>query len=139
MNTILRKIQLPSLDSSTHKLRFAFRRRVQNPIVKSKVKSKDTLIFLQNGFSTVSFGSTNAFRVPVITIQKRNCPAEPGSGAGKGGGAGGSVREAGGGLGKYGAANEEQFFHNKSKDEIEQLKIKKKGQEKSEGPVKKEE
>lgn len=138
MNTLLRKTRLPSLNSSTHKFRYAFRRRVQNPVVKSR--NKDTLIFLQNGFSRVSFGHTNAFLVPVITlIQKRNFPNQPGSGAGKGGGAGGSVREAGGGLGKYGAANEEQFFHNKSKDEIEQLKIKRKGQEKGQGPEKKEE
>lgn len=37
---------------------------------------------------------------------------ERGSGAGKGGGAGGSIREAGGSLGEMGAAREDQFFHN---------------------------
>lgn len=137
MNTILQKTRL--LNFSTH--RYVFQRRVRNPIVKSSSKSKDALIFLQNGLSRVSFGCITAFRSPVITlIQKRNCPAEPGSGSGKGGGGGGAVREAGGGLGKYGAANEEQFFHNKTKDEIERLKKKeKKGHDKSEIPEKKEE
>lgn len=138
MNTILGKTRLQTLNSSTLKLRYAFRQRVLNPIIKSSAKGKETLIFLQNGFSKVSLGCATAIRAPVISsIQKRNYPAEPGSGAGKGGGAGGAVKEAGGGLGKYGAANEEQFFHNKSKDEIDQLK--KKGQEKSETPGKKEE
>lgn len=35
---------------------------------------------------------------------------ELGKGAGKGGGAGGSVREAGGAFGKRGAAEEERYF-----------------------------
>ncbi|CAH0591595.1 unnamed protein product [Chrysodeixis includens] len=46
----------------------------------------------------------------------------PGSGVGKGGGAGGSVRESGGGLGKYGAAQEEGYFHHKQREDIEKLK-----------------
>lgn len=36
-----------------------------------------------------------------------------GSGAGKGGGAGGSIREAGGAFGKMQAAREEEHFHKK--------------------------
>lgn len=36
---------------------------------------------------------------------------EVGSGAGKGGGAGGSVRDAGGAFGKMEAAREEEYFH----------------------------
>ncbi|CAH0663902.1 unnamed protein product [Spodoptera exigua] len=48
----------------------------------------------------------------------------PGSGAGKGGGAGGAVRESGGGLGKYGAAQEEGYFHQQQREQIEKLKEK---------------
>uniref|UniRef100_A0A2H1V170 SFRICE_027913 n=1 Tax=Spodoptera frugiperda TaxID=7108 RepID=A0A2H1V170_SPOFR len=54
----------------------------------------------------------------------------PGSGAGKGGGAGGSVRESGGGLGRYGAAQEEGYFHQQQREQIEKLKEKlKRGEE----------
>lgn len=53
-----------------------------------------------------------------------NPAGTPGSGAGRGGGAGGSVRESGGGLGKYGAAQEEQFFFNKQREQLEKLKKK---------------
>lgn len=48
----------------------------------------------------------------------------PGSGAGKGGGAGGSVRESGGRLGEYGAAQEELYFFNKQKEQLEKIKKK---------------
>lgn len=48
----------------------------------------------------------------------------PGSGAGKGGGPGGSVREAGGGLGKLGAALEEGYFHQQQKEQLKQIKQK---------------
>lgn len=48
----------------------------------------------------------------------------PGSGAGKGGGAGGSIRESGGSLGQYGTAQEEQFFFNKQREQLEKLKKK---------------
>lgn len=47
-----------------------------------------------------------------------------GRGAGRGGGAGGTVRESGGGLGQYGAAQEEMFFHNKQKEQLEKIKQK---------------
>lgn len=46
----------------------------------------------------------------------------PGAGAGKGGGGGGSVRESGGGLGKYGAAQEEGYFYGKQKEQLEKIK-----------------
>ncbi|CAF4840214.1 unnamed protein product [Pieris macdunnoughi] len=61
-------------------------------------------------------------------------PSGLGRGAGKGGGAGGSVRESGGGLGEYGAAQEEFFFYNKQKEQLEKLKQKLK-----EGEIKKKE
>nr|XP_053616134.1 ATPase inhibitor mai-1, mitochondrial-like [Plodia interpunctella] len=61
----------------------------------------------------------------------RECSSEsgPGSGAGKGGGAGGSVKESGGGLGRYAAAQEEGFFYNKQKEQIEKMKQKLKSEE----------
>lgn len=45
-----------------------------------------------------------------------------GSGAGRGGGSGGSIREAGGSLGKFGAANEESYFHKKQREQLENIK-----------------
>lgn len=49
---------------------------------------------------------------------------ELGSGAGKGGGAGGSIREAGGSLGKMEAAREEEFFYKQQKEQLKNLKNK---------------
>ncbi|KAM3965953.1 testis-specific ATPase inhibitor-like protein [Aphomia sociella] len=51
-------------------------------------------------------------------------PGTPGSGAGKGGGAGGTVRESGGGLGQFGAAQEEGYFFNKQREQLEKIKRK---------------
>lgn len=48
--------------------------------------------------------------------------SEIGSGAGKGGGSGGSVREAGGSLGKKGAAQEEMYFSKQNKEMKDKLK-----------------
>jgi len=45
-----------------------------------------------------------------------------GSGSGKGGGSGGSVRDAGGSFGKMEAAREEEFFRRKQKDQLEKMK-----------------
>lgn len=45
-----------------------------------------------------------------------------GSGVGKGGGAGGSVREAGGTLGKMGAAKEEAFFKKKDAEQLNAIR-----------------
>jgi len=50
----------------------------------------------------------------------------PGEGAGKGGGAGGSVRDAGGSMGKRQAAQEEQFFRQEQQRQIEEYKQKQK-------------
>lgn len=100
-----------------------------------RVKRKEALMLLQNGFSKVSLGCTCAIQVPEITlIQKRNCPDTPGSGSGKTGG--GSKR-----IGKFGDINEEQFFYKQKKAQIERLKLEleKKGQDKSNAPEKKEE
>lgn len=59
-----------------------------------------------------------------------------GHGAGKGGGAGGTVRESGGALGEYGAAQEEHYFYNKQKEQLQALQKKMKEQ-KAEDPSKK--
>jgi len=50
----------------------------------------------------------------------------PGEGAGKGGGSGGSVRDAGGSMGKRQAAQEEQFFRQEQQRQIEEYKQKQK-------------
>ncbi|KAA0185070.1 ATPase inhibitor protein trans-spliced [Fasciolopsis buskii] len=48
----------------------------------------------------------------------------PGSGAGKGGGAGGSIREAGGALGKRGAALEDLYFRRQDAEQLKKLRKK---------------
>lgn len=45
-----------------------------------------------------------------------------GSGAGRGGGDGGSIRSAGGAFGKLEAAREEEYFYNKQREQLERLK-----------------
>ncbi|GAB1606679.1 ATPase inhibitor mai-2, mitochondrial-like isoform X1 [Argonauta hians] len=45
-----------------------------------------------------------------------------GSGAGKGGGSGGSIRDAGGSFGKMEAAREEEFFRRLEKQQLSMLK-----------------
>ncbi|XP_023162778.1 ATPase inhibitor mai-2, mitochondrial [Drosophila hydei] len=49
---------------------------------------------------------------------------ELGCGAGKGGGAGGSIRDAGGSFGKMEAAREEEFFYKQQKEQLKNLKTK---------------
>lgn len=46
----------------------------------------------------------------------------PGSGAGRGGGSGGSIREVGGGLGRMGAAKEDQHFRNVQQQQLEAIR-----------------
>ncbi|XP_059061115.1 ATPase inhibitor mai-1, mitochondrial-like [Achroia grisella] len=60
----------------------------------------------------------------VIPRRYYTIPGTPGSGAGKGGGSGGAVRESGGGLGQYGAAQEEGYFFNKQRKQLEKIKKK---------------
>ena len=45
-----------------------------------------------------------------------------GSGAGRGGGSGGSIREAGGSFGKRAAAQEEQYFRKLQHEQLAKLK-----------------
>merc|ERR1712189_130152 len=48
--------------------------------------------------------------IPMLSCRMMSTAGDPGSGAGKGGGSGGSVRDAGGSMGKREAAQEEQYF-----------------------------
>ncbi|CAL1679783.1 unnamed protein product [Lasius platythorax] len=65
-----------------------------------------------------------------ITTFSRNISAlsqvrmagQPGSGAGKGGGSGGSIRDAGGSFGKMEAAHEDQYFYNLQKAQIQKMR-----------------
>ncbi|KAJ8923746.1 hypothetical protein NQ315_010327 [Exocentrus adspersus] len=45
-----------------------------------------------------------------------------GSGAGKGGGSGGSIRDAGGAFGKQEAAREEEYFYKQQREQLKKLK-----------------
>ncbi|WP_395241753.1 hypothetical protein, partial [Salmonella sp. s51933] len=54
--------------------------------------------------------------------QVRMMVSEYGSGEGKGGGSGGSVRSAGGAFGKMEAAREEEYFRRVQKQQLEALK-----------------
>ncbi|XP_077257943.1 uncharacterized protein LOC143895041 [Temnothorax americanus] len=47
---------------------------------------------------------------------------ERGSGAGKGGGSGGAIRDAGGSFGKMEAAHEDQYFYNMQKQQIQKMR-----------------
>ncbi|KAL3990054.1 Mitochondrial ATPase inhibitor IATP family protein [Acanthocheilonema viteae] len=46
-----------------------------------------------------------------------------GSGSGKGGGTGGSIRDAGGAFGKRQAAREEEYFKNLEKEQLKSLRM----------------
>ncbi|XP_038051751.1 ATPase inhibitor, mitochondrial-like [Patiria miniata] len=53
---------------------------------------------------------------------QRGYAGEHGSGVGKGGGAGGTIRDAGGAFGKMEAAHEEQFFRQLQAEQLKALK-----------------
>ncbi|XP_029669054.1 ATPase inhibitor mai-2, mitochondrial-like [Formica exsecta] len=65
-----------------------------------------------------------------ITTFSRNISAlshirmsgERGSGAGKGGGSGGAIRDAGGSFGKMEAAHEDQYFYNLQKEQLQKMR-----------------
>ncbi|XP_076065932.1 ATPase inhibitor mai-2, mitochondrial-like [Oratosquilla oratoria] len=59
--------------------------------------------------------------LPVIS-QVRAMSGEPGSGAGTGGGAGGTIKESGGSFGKREAALEEQYFRKMQSEQIKRMK-----------------
>jgi len=55
-------------------------------------------------------------------IARHMSTGERGSGAGKGGGTGGAVRDAGGAFGKRQAAKEEEYFRNLNKSQLDALR-----------------
>lgn len=59
---------------------------------------------------------------PLRLFGARQMSGEWGSGSGKGGGSGGSVREAGGSFGKREAAQEEQYFRRLEQEQLSKLK-----------------
>ncbi|KAK0053864.1 ATPase inhibitor mai-2 mitochondrial [Biomphalaria pfeifferi] len=63
-------------------------------------------------------------RLPALRIMSARAvtSGNPGDGVGKGGGAGGAVREAGGAFGKMEVAKEEQYFRQLQKEQMEKLK-----------------
>lgn len=62
-------------------------------------------------------------QVPLIKIVKMSV-GDLGKGAGRGGGSGGSIREAGGSLGQMGAAREEEYFHKQKQEQLAKLQSK---------------
>merc|ERR1739845_91277 len=78
-------------------------------------------------FSKISIGSQYIPRTSVLRMMSGTAAVgTPGEGAGKGGGAGGSVRDAGGSMGKRQAAQEEQFFRQEQQRQIDEYKQKQK-------------
>ncbi|KAK4326677.1 hypothetical protein Pmani_002835 [Petrolisthes manimaculis] len=73
----------------------------------------------------------NIFRLrsPYITVCVRSMSkGDPGSGAGQGGGTGGTIRDAGGAFGKREAAQEEQYFRKLEEERLKKIKEKKEKQ-----------
>ncbi|KAK4326676.1 hypothetical protein Pmani_002835 [Petrolisthes manimaculis] len=67
----------------------------------------------------------NIFRLrsPYITVCVRSMSkGDPGSGAGQGGGTGGTIRDAGGAFGKREAAQEEQYFRKLQQEQLEKMR-----------------
>jgi len=62
------------------------------------------------------------FTRQAILIARQMSGGEKGSGVGKGGGAGGAIRDAGGAFGKRQTAKEEEYFRNLSKSQVDALK-----------------
>ncbi|XP_023932074.1 ATPase inhibitor A, mitochondrial isoform X2 [Lingula anatina] len=63
----------------------------------------------------------SAYTAPVRMMSSTSS-GEWGSGAGKGGGSGGSIREAGGTFGKMEAAREEEYFRRKNAEQLAEIK-----------------
>lgn len=88
--------------------------------------AKQTWTMLKEFQLSLMYGPNSYYNSRVlwdIPVRRYTIPAGiPGSGAGKGGGGGGSVRESGGGLGKYGAAQEEGYFHHKQREQLQKIK-----------------
>ena len=59
---------------------------------------------------------------PFLTTFRCMSGGEFGSGSGKGGGSGGSIRDAGGAFGKMEAAREEEYFHKLKQAQLKEMK-----------------
>ncbi|PAV79504.1 hypothetical protein WR25_06567 [Diploscapter pachys] len=66
-------------------------------------------------------GNSGNSSIPLLSFS-RAMSGHPGDGAGRGGGSGGSVRDAGGAFGKMEAAREDEYFYKKQKEQLQQLK-----------------
>nr|XP_050024060.1 ATPase inhibitor, mitochondrial-like [Dermacentor andersoni] len=75
---------------------------------------------LQQGFRAAKHFKRLACRISPLR-PKSSPPADWSGGAGKGGGAGGSIREAGGGFAKVEIAREEQYFRQLQEEQIKRL------------------
>ena len=74
-----------------------------------------------NAMSALIFRQT--FRLlPGMSARVMSTKGDPGAGAGHGGGSGGSIRDAGGSMGKREAALEEQYVHEQEKEKLQKLK-----------------
>lgn len=60
--------------------------------------------------------------ISAVVAEARCYAGEPGSGAGLGGGTGGSIRDAGGAFGKMEQVHEAQFFRKLQQEQLKQLK-----------------
>jgi len=61
----------------------------------------------------VNLNLQNRYVIPIFVFSARMASpmGDMGSGSGKGGGSGGSIRDAGGAMGKLEAGREEEYFH----------------------------
>uniref|UniRef100_A0A336LJC2 ATP synthase F1 subunit epsilon n=1 Tax=Culicoides sonorensis TaxID=179676 RepID=A0A336LJC2_CULSO len=59
-----------------------------------------------------------------MRLAKMSQLGDLGSGAGKGGGSGGTIRDAGGSFGKMEVAHEEEFFYKQRQEQLHKLKEK---------------
>ncbi|XP_050695355.1 ATPase inhibitor mai-2, mitochondrial-like [Eriocheir sinensis] len=61
-------------------------------------------------------------RSPLALCVRTMTKGDPGSGAGQGGGSGGTIRDAGGAFGKREAAQEEQYFRKREREQLEKMR-----------------
>lgn len=62
------------------------------------------------------------FRSPLALCVRTMSKGDPGSGAGQGGGTGGTIRDAGGSFGKREAAQEDQYFKRLEAEQLEKMR-----------------
>ncbi|KAK7070671.1 hypothetical protein SK128_014207 [Halocaridina rubra] len=65
---------------------------------------------------------SSRIRAPFALCVRSMGKGDPGSGAGEGGGTGGTIRDAGGSFGKREAAQEEQYFRKVNEENIKKMR-----------------